>query len=133
MKNITVKHTQKTSERKLKLNNGDLILQCNGENEIINAFMVTSFRNNTNNKLWENTANYCSLINLDTGKIQFEEVCSRNTTEYIVLKHLNRQCYNSYRSDFTSYYEDSKEGDRYINIYKKGVYSMEITLGNEKI
>ena len=74
-------------EKEISLNNGSLVLQKN-KGEVINVFMVISFRDNKNRYVDNDTRAYCTLVNLDTGYNAFEERCSRNTTVRRVLNHL---------------------------------------------
>lgn len=75
----------------VKLNNGDVVLVKSTNSDEVCAFIVTSFRYSTRvtSQYDDNTSNYCSLINLKTGYIQFDERCSRNTTIKRVCNHLN--------------------------------------------
>ena len=83
MTNITINNAKNNIANKpIKLNNGNLVLHYDKNDKPINAYIVTSFRGSSE------TNSYCSLINLDTGYIQFEERCSRNTTVQRVLSHL---------------------------------------------
>lgn len=89
MKNITINGVKKLDvlEKEITLNNGSLVFQKNN-GEIINVFMVVSFRDNKNRYNGDQTRSYCSLVNLDDGNFPFEERCSRHTTVRRVLNHL---------------------------------------------
>ena len=53
------------------------------------AFIVTSFRDGKGRYHDRDATNsYCSLVNLDTGYIDFEERCSRKTTKDRLRSHL---------------------------------------------
>ena len=95
MKNIMI-YRQKDNlnlDRKIKLNNGAIVIQKeNGEE--VGAYLVVSFRDGKNKYKGDRTSEYCTLINLDTGQFAFEERCSRNTTERRVLRHLTRSGYD---------------------------------------
>lgn len=81
MNNITINgiKTVANLEREITLNNGALVFQKN-KGVIVNVFMVVSFRDNKNVYGNQETAKYCTLVNLDNGKFPFEERCSRKTT-----------------------------------------------------
>lgn len=84
--------------------------------------MVISFRDNKNKYQGEYTATYCSLVNVDTGQMAFEERCSRTTTVGRVLNHLFRLGgkYDSYNILKTSY------GAYDIEIVNNGSYTLDI-------
>lgn len=108
-------------EREVRLNNGMLIIHRNSLGEVLNTYLVTSFRNNKDNPHWVKTTNYCSLVDLENGYLAFEEPCSRNTTELRVLRHLCK-CLGDHR------YDDSKIAGSYITEYT----DYEIHLKTEK-
>ena len=91
MKNITINNNKKLAdlEREITLNNRALVLQKNN-GEIVNVFMVISFRDHKNCYNGDPTNSYCTLLNLDNGAYPFEERCSRHTTVRRVLNHLLR-------------------------------------------
>ena len=89
MKNITINGQKKTAqlEKELSLKNGALVLlKYNGV--VDRVYMVVSFRDNKDRYKGDNTAPYCSLVNLDDGNYAFEERCSRKTTVRRVLNHI---------------------------------------------
>ncbi|MCR0568339.1 hypothetical protein MKC54_09400 [[Clostridium] innocuum] len=78
-------------DRKLTLNNGDIIIAI--ANRIsISHFMVSSYRGEVKREPYcvrpKSTRSYCCLIDLATGYPAFEEPCSRNTTLKRILSHL---------------------------------------------
>ena len=89
MKNITIKGHERTIDldRQVRLNNGSLVLLKNDE-RVEKVYMVVSFRDNKNRYYGSDTSAFCTLLNLDNGKYEFEERCSRYTTVKRVLKHL---------------------------------------------
>lgn len=89
MKNITINGQKKTAqlEKELSLKNGSLVLlKHNGV--VDRVYMVVSFRDNKDRYKGDDTAPYCTLVNLDTGVYAFEERCSRKTTVRRVLNHI---------------------------------------------
>lgn len=78
-------------DRSITLNNGDIVAAINGQGIAIKYFIVTSFRNNyaSRNRACYRTREYCSLVNLANGYIEFEEPSSRDTTLKRLLNHLN--------------------------------------------
>ena len=125
MKNITINGRNKVTEleKEVKLQNGALVFKKK-DGEIMDVYMVISFRDNKNKYPGEYTATYCSLVNVDTGQIAFEERCSRTTTVGRVLTHLFRlggnRCYDSYDILKTSY------GAYDIEIVNNGSYTLDI-------
>lgn len=119
MKNVTIngKIHEKDVEQAIKLKNGSLVLHYNKLGTVLAAFIVTSFRDDKRRYAESYTAGYCSLINLDTGYIEFEERCSRSTTVARVLSHLN---HNDYKAK-----EAIKEG-QYLEVYASGDYKMDL-------
>nr|DAO87641.1 MAG TPA: hypothetical protein [Caudoviricetes sp.] len=124
MKNITINGRNKVTEleKEVKLQNGALVFKKK-DGKIIDVYMVISFRDNKNKYPGEYTATYCSLVNVDTGQMAFEERCSRTTTVGRVLTHLfrlGRNRYDSYDILNTSY-------DAYdIEIVNNGSYTLDI-------
>lgn len=112
-------------EREVKLNNGMLVIHRNSLGEVLNTYIVTSFRNNKDNPHWVKTTNYCSLVDLENGYLAFEEPCSRSTTELRVLRHL---CKCGYPTAHEYTYNDSKIAGSYIDEY----VDYEIHLKTEK-
>lgn len=126
MKHISINGAKKLNnlERQLHLKNGALIFQKNN-GEVVNVYMVVSFRDNKNRYRGDATAKYCSLVNLDTGYFVFEERCSRNTTVRRVLNHLlNIGCADYvYNASIST----EKYGSYDIELYYVGGYSLDIS------
>lgn len=120
LQNITLNQKEyKTVDNPgVRLNNGCLIVHyMNGQPA--GVYLVTSFRDQKGSLRTKGlcTTSYCTLINLDTGKIAFEEQCSRNTTMGRILAHLNR-----------TYDQGSgplSEGQR-LEVYPNGKYTCDI-------
>lgn len=126
MKNVTIngKVYEVVGGKCLKLNNGCLVLHFNKLGDVMGAYIVTSFRDQKNslpNK--ESTANYCSLVDLDTGYLAFEERCSRNTTVARVLSHLNQHDFEARQA--------LKDG-QYVEVYNMGSYKIDLTFNKEE-
>lgn len=118
MKNITIKNQKEYEEdRKIKLVNGSLVLGYDEYNKVVASYMVTYFRNNNKKENWERTDTYCTFINLDNGKIAFEEPCSRFTTENRILSHVT--------------YEHCNKYVKHLKVFKNGNYGLDISLGEE--
>lgn len=123
MKNITINGIKKRAdlERDITLNNGALVLK-KYENEIVEVFMVVSFRDNKNRYPGDDTGKYCTLVNLDNGLFPFEERCSRKTTVRRVLSHLLRLgdygC-NRYSIDVYDNYD--------IEVYAPNTYKLDVS------
>lgn len=123
MKNITINGRNKVTEleKEVILNNGALVLtKKNGE--IIDVYMVVSFRDNKNQYNGAATAGYCTLVNMDNGTFAFEERCSRKTTVRRVLNHLLRLGCSSYA------YNNSIPIEQYRNYDIEIVYKDTFTL-----
>lgn len=131
MQNIKIKgmKTSPNFDRKIRLTNGSIIIQK--ENDIvIGVYMVISFRDNKNRYSGDSTTGYCTLINLDTGKIAFEERCSRCTTERRVLRHLTfAKTTTGYPHKQRITYDDSKFRHMRLDIYNQGNYMFNLELG----
>ena len=133
MQNIKIKgmKTSPDLDRKIRLTNGSIIIQK--ENDIvIGVYMVISFRDNKNRYAGDSTTGYCTLINLDTGKIAFEERCSRCTTERRVLRHLTfakTTTFGGYPHKQRITYDDSKFRHMRLDIYNQGNYMFNLELG----
>ena len=97
--NVTIgaKSTETIGDRPIRLYNGNLVLHFDGNDDVIGAYIVTSFRDTKG--VCDNKerafAVYCSLVNLDTGYLAFDENCSRTTTVARVLSHLNPGDFNA--------------------------------------
>lgn len=118
-KNITVNGKEYNSS--ISLNNGDIISVRMTDDDSIKFFMVTSYRDPLGSKRYESGmqySNYCSLINLETGYIQFDERCSRYTTVERVCNHLD----NPNRSKHKRVNRDS------FRIYKKDEFVLNIII-----
>ena len=91
MNHITINGQKETDrlERELSLRNGALVLVKNADT-IKSVFMVVSFRDHKGNYAGQDSAPYCTLVNLDSGYYAFEERCSRATTVRRVLNHILR-------------------------------------------
>ena len=122
MQNVTI-NNQKCGidhEAKISLTNGSLVIHRNRLGDVLGAYLVTSFRYNrgvTTEKAKEATQGYCSLINLDTGYIAFDERASRCTTIKRVLSHLNKGDY---------YAEQAVKEGQYIEVYYSGEYKIDL-------
>ena len=122
MQNVTI-NNQKCGidhEAKISLTNGSLVIHRNRLGDVLGAYLVTSFRYNrgvTTDKSKEATQSYCSLINLDTGYIAFDERASRSTTIKRVLSHLNKGDY---------YAEQAVKEGQYIEVYYSGEYKIDL-------
>lgn len=131
MNNISINGVYECSnlDRKILLNNGSLVVHKKNE-EVLGVYLVVSFRDNKNK--YENcrTSDYCSVIDLDSGQLVFEERCSRNSTERRLLRHLTRAGY-SMPYDPDSKADDYKYKNMRIQIYKNGNYKMNLNLLDE--
>ena len=133
MQNIKIKgmKTSPNLDRKIRLTNGSIIIQK--ENDIvIGVYMVISFRDNKNRYSGESTTGYCTLLNLDSGKMAFEERCSRCTTERRVLRHLTfakTTTFGGYPHKQRITYDDSKFRHMRLDIYNQGNYMFNLELG----
>lgn len=120
MKNVTIngKKYERDGETPVKLNNGSLVVHYNKMGNVLGAYIVTSFRDSKGNYSGQQTATYCSLINLDNGYIAFEERASRSTTVKRVLSHLNKGDYYGQQA--------VKEG-QYIEVYAPGDFKIDLS------
>lgn len=89
MKHITINGRNEATrlEKAVHLYNGNLVL-VKRDTKVERVLMVTSFRDGKNQYNGAKTGDYCSLIDLDTGYIAFDERCSRDTTVRRILNHL---------------------------------------------
>lgn len=122
MQNVTInsKKCGIDHEAKINLTNGSLVIHRNRLGDVLGAYLVTSFRYNrgvTTERAKEDTRGYCSLINLDTGYLAFDERASRNTTIKRVLSHLSKGDYYAQQA--------VKEG-QYIEVYYTGEYKIDL-------
>lgn len=120
MNHITIKNdTQVSASMPVSLKNGNIVLHFNRFEKIINCYMVTSFRDVDGNYKGDLSCSYCSLLNLDTGCIEFKERCSRNTTVQRVLSHLNPLDWAGKNA--------AKDG-QYVRVYTSEEYHIELKL-----
>lgn len=121
MNHIKIKNETKVSaSMPISLKNGNIVLHFNRFEKIVNCYMVISFRDVDGHYKGEfNRCSYCSLLNLDTGCIEFEERCSRNTTVQRVLSHLNQLDLGGVNA--------VNEG-QYVKVYTNEEYHIELTL-----
>ena len=133
MNNISIKGVCECADldRKVNLTNGSIVVQKEN-NQVIGVYLVISFRDYKNKYGNDDTCTYCTLVNLDNGRIAFDERCSRATTERRVLRHLTRAGY-SYPYDPDSHAQDYKFKDMRIQVYKNGNYKVNLELGEEFI
>lgn len=119
MKNVTVngKKWEVFGNKSVMLNNGDLVLHYNRMGVCLGAYLVISFRDNENKYYGSNTQNYCSFVDLDSGKFKFEERCSRHSTIGRILSHLNRHNDKGESA--------CKEG-QYVKIYRRNSYQIDL-------
>ena len=101
------------------LYNGSLVLHFSkSRRELLGAYIVTSFRDHKNRYAGDNSQSYCSLIDMETGYIKFEERCSRNTTMKRVLSHLSPgDCAGT---------EALKRGE-FIEVYTRNNYAVDFS------
>lgn len=120
MNNITIngRNTKAKGDTPFKLQNGSLVVHYNKNGKVQSCFIVTSFRDSKNRYCGDTTTSYCSLVDLDTGYLKFEERCSRTTTMARILSHLNPTDYKGA--------EAVREG-QYIEVYPLGDYSIDLS------
>lgn len=127
MKNITINGQKKTAwlEKELSLCNGALVLLKHND-KIEQVYMVVSFRDNKNRYQGDNTAPYCTLVNLDNGSFAFEERCSRKTTVRRTLNHLLRLggCDYSYNASIP----EDKYGTYDVEIKYQDEFTIDISI-----
>lgn len=133
MNNISIKGVCECADldRKINLSNGAIVIQKE-KDQVIGVYFVVSFRDNKNKYGNDSTNSYCTLVNLDSGQIAFEERCSRATTERRVLRHLTRAGY-SYPYNPDSREQDSKFSNMRVQVYPNGNYKVNLELGEEYI
>ena len=123
MQNVTISNDKRLVgiDTPVRLNNGSLVLHYNKGGDVIGAYLVTSYRDHRGSlKNEEHTKNYCSLVNLDTGYLKFEERCSRLTTIGRVLAHLSPS------DDFGG--KEAFKSGQYIEVYLNGDYKINIQI-----
>lgn len=133
MKNITIKENHNCSnlDRKINLKDGAIVVQKENEN-VIAVYLVIPFRDGKHKYGGDSSSGYCSLVNLDNGKISFEERCCRATTERRVLRHLTRAGF-TYPYDPNSHEQDGKFCNMRVQVYNNGNYRINLELGKEYI
>ena len=116
---IKNRNTKCVLDTPVKLHNGSIVfLKFN--NQIVDVYYVISFRDNNNRYNGDLTAPYCSMINLDSGQLAFQERCSRNTTVRRVLKHLVPTAYIDTSDMELSAYD--------IEVHNHSEYHLEISV-----
>lgn len=127
MQNVTInskKYGVRGEDTPIKLNNGSLVLHYNKIGDVLGAYLVTSFRDGKGRYNGDQTTTYCSLIDLDNGKIAFEERCSRTTTIKRVLSHLNHSGY---------YGEQAVKDSQYIEVYTMGEFKIDLQFERKQV
>lgn len=123
MQNVTInsKKYGVDGSEPVRLNNGALVLHYNKNADVLGAYLVTSYRDQSGycKHNGKETAQYCSLVDLDTGYLKFEERCSRNTTVGRVLAHLVPN------GDFGG--KEAVKNGQYIEVYAVGDYKIDLT------
>lgn len=121
MNHITIKNdTQVNGSTPISLKNGNIVLHFNRFGKIANCYMVISFRDVDGHYKGEfNCCAYCSLLNLDTGCIEFKERCSRDTTVQRVLSHLNPLDY---------WGKNAAQEGQHVKVYTNEEYHIQLTL-----
>lgn len=122
MQNVTINNKKCgiDPEAPISLTNGSLVIHLNKLGDVLGAYLVTSFRYNrgvSEDRAKEPTQGYCSLINLDTGYIAFDERASRNTNIRRVLSHLSKGDY---------YGNQAVKDGQYIEVYHSGEYKIDL-------
>lgn len=133
MNNISIKGVCECADldRKVNLSNGSIVIQKE-KDQVIGVYLVISFRDNKNKYNGSDTSSYCTLVNLDSGQLAFEERCSRATTERRVLRHLTKAGYSiSYNPNASD--QDYKFQNMRIQVYQNGNYKVNLELGEEYI
>ena len=81
MKNVTInsKKYGVDGEAPIRLNNGSLVLHYNKNADVLGAYIVTSYRDQSGycKHNGRETSQFCSLVDLDTGYLKFEERCNK--------------------------------------------------------
>lgn len=133
MNNISIKGVCECADldRKVNLSNGSIVIQKE-KDQVIGVYLVVSFRDNKNKYGGSDTSSYCTLVNLDSGQLAFEERCSRATTERRVLRHLTKAGYSiPYNPNARD--QDYKFQNMRIQVYQNGNYKINLELGEEHI
>lgn len=133
MNNISIKGVCECADldRKVNLSNGSIVIQKE-KDQVIGVYLVISFRDNKNKYNGSDTSSYCTLVNLDSGQLAFEERCSRATTERRVLRHLTKAGYSMPYNPNTRD-QDYKFQNMRIQVYQNGNYKVNLELGEEYI
>ena len=133
MNNISIKGVCECADldRKVNLSNGSIVIQKE-KDQVIGVYLVISFRDNKNKYNGSDTSSYCTLVNLDSGQLAFEERCSRATTERRVLRHLTKAGYSMPYNPNTRD-QDYKFQNMRIQVYQNGNYKVNLELGEEHI
>ena len=120
MNNITInsKSAVLRGETPFKLANGSLVVHYNKYGNVQSCLIVTSFRDHHNKYSGAQTNPYCSLVDLDTGYLKFEERCSRDTTMVRILSHLNPYDYKGAKA---------VEEGQFIEVYPVGKYKIDLS------
>lgn len=123
---VKIKNYKSFVNSQTKLNNGTLVIHYSITGAVLHEYLIIPFRNNKNKEEFRATQQYCSLIDLETGRIAFEEPCSRNTDIYRILCHLNK----------SSYYGESAVKEQILNqslsIHPLHRYDLEIQIKGEE-
>ena len=82
-------------DKSARLFDGSLVL-IKYKGFVTGALIVVPFRDHKNRYRGDDISRYCSLINLDDGKILFEQRCSRYTTVRRILNHVLKLGKNNY-------------------------------------
>ena len=133
MNNISIKGVCECADldRKVNLSNGSIVIQKE-KDQVIGVYLVISFRDNKNRYDGADTSSYCTLVNLDSGQLAFEERCSRATTERRVLRHLTKAGYSMpYNPNARD--QDYKFQNMRIQVYQNGNYKINLELREEHI
>ena len=131
MKNVSIKGICECNDldRNIDLRDGSLVVHKKRDS-ILDVYFVVPFRDSKNKYNGDQTATYCTLVNLDTGKIAFEERCSRRTTERRMLRHLTKAGH-SYPYNPDSIEKDYLYTNMTIQVYKNGKFKMNLELCEE--
>lgn len=109
-------------DKSIDLRNGNLVIHYDRNKNALGVYLVTSFRDSTGKYQGQSTQKFCSLINLETGYLQFEERCSRTTTVGRVLSHLTPGDYKG---------EEAVKNGNYIEVYRRDKYSIDLSYSGE--
>lgn len=129
MKNVTInsKKYGVDGEAPVRLNNGSLVLHYNKNADVLGAYIVTSYRDQSGycKHNGKETSQFCSLVDLDTGYLKFEERCSRSTTVGRVLAHLVPN------GDFQG--KNAVKEGQYIEVYSVGEYQIDLKFDRKQV